>query len=149
MYRGSETAVSCDFIACSKVRGENQPQPNVPQSRRHIVRREETVMSKAKAFERDPVKLDSKHYKVELENSRVRVVRINYRAREKSVMHQHPPGIGIFLTDAHFKFTYPDGKVEDIKAKSGEFLWFEQLWEHLPENLSDKSAEVIYVEVKT
>jgi len=37
-------------------------------------------MSTAKAFERDPVKLDSKHYKVELENSRVRVVRISYRA---------------------------------------------------------------------
>ena len=57
-------------------------------------------MSTAKAFERDPVKLDSKHYKVELENSRVRVVRNSYRAHEKSVMHQHPPGIGIFLTDA-------------------------------------------------
>jgi len=33
------------------------------------------------AFERDPVKLDSKHYKVELENERVRVVRIRYGAR--------------------------------------------------------------------
>ena len=27
-------------------------------------------------FERDPVKLDAKHYEVELENDRVRVVRI-------------------------------------------------------------------------
>jgi uncharacterized RmlC-like cupin family protein len=106
-------------------------------------------MSKAKPFERDPVKLDSKHYKVELENDRVRVVRISYGAREKSVMHQHPRGIGIFLTDAHFKFAYPDGKVEDINAKRGEFLWFGDLWEHLPENLSNQSAEVIYVELKT
>ena len=106
-------------------------------------------MSNAKAFERDPVKLDSKHYKVEMENDRVRVVRISYSGREKSVMHQHPRGIGIFLTDAHFKFTYPDGKVEDIKAKPGEYLWFDDVWEHLPENLSDKSSEVIYVELKT
>jgi len=103
----------------------------------------------SKAFERDPVKLDSKHYNVELENDRVRVVRINYAAHEKSVMHQHPRGVGIFLTDAHFKFTYPDGKVEDINAKRGEFLWFADLWEHLPENLSNQSAEVIYVELKT
>ncbi len=103
----------------------------------------------AKAFERDPVKLDAKHYKVEMENDRVRVVRISYSGREKSVMHQHPRGIGIFLTDAHFKFTYPDGKVEDIKAKPGEYLWFDDVWEHLPENLSDKSSEVIYVELKT
>jgi uncharacterized RmlC-like cupin family protein len=105
-------------------------------------------MSKAKAFDRDPVKLDSKHYKVELDNDRVRVVRISYGAHEKSVMHQHPPGVGVFLTDAHFKFSYPDGKVEDIKAKRGEFLWFADLWEHLPENLSNQSAEVIYVELK-
>jgi len=40
------------------------------------------------AFERDPVKLDPKHYKVEMENDQVRVVRIKYRGREKSVMHQ-------------------------------------------------------------
>ena len=105
-------------------------------------------MSATKVFERDPVKLDSKHYKVELENDRVRVVRISYKGREKSVMHQHPRGIGIFLTDANFKFTYPDGTVEDIKAKKGEHLWFDDVWEHLPENLSDESAEVIYVELK-
>jgi hypothetical protein len=54
-------------------------------------------------FERDPVKLDASHYKVELENDRVRVVRIKYAGKEKSVMHQHPPGVGIFLTDARSK----------------------------------------------
>jgi hypothetical protein len=107
------------------------------------------VASKPKAaLARDAVKVDSKHYKVELENDRVRVVRISYRGREKSVMHQHPPGVGVFLTDAHFKFTYPDGKVEDIKAKAGEYLYFTDVWEHLPENLSSKNAEVIYVELK-
>ena len=104
-------------------------------------------MSKT-VFERDPVKLDSKHYKVELENDRVRIVRIRYSGGEKSVMHQHPPGVGIFLTDARFKFTYPDGKTEDITAKQGEFLWFPEVWEHLPENSTDQTAEVIYVELK-
>ena len=67
----------------------------------------------------DPVKVDSKHYKVEFENDRVRVVRIKYKAREKSVMHSHPESSAVFLTDAHAKFTYPDGKSEDIKAKAG------------------------------
>ena len=100
------------------------------------------------AFERDPVKLDPKHYKIEMENNQVRVVRIKYRGREKSVMHQHPPGIGVFLTDAHFKFSYPDGKTENIKAKRGQYLWFGDVWEHDPVNLSSKSAEVIYVELK-
>src|SRR5271169_2405985 len=70
----------------------------------------------------DPVKLDPKHYKVEFENDRVRVLRINYGPGEKSVMHSHPESIGVFLTDAHAKFTYPDGKSEDIKAKAGSVL---------------------------
>jgi quercetin dioxygenase-like cupin family protein len=61
-------------------------------------------------LERDPVTLDPKHYKVEVENEQMRVVRIKYRAHEKSPMHQHPRGVCVFLTDSHFKFTYPDGK---------------------------------------
>jgi len=100
-------------------------------------------------LERDAVKVDSRHYKVELENDRVRVVRIKYAGKEKSVMHQHPPGVGIFLTDAHNKFSYPDGKTEEIRAKAGDVLWFGEVWEHNPENLSDSNLEVIYVELKS
>jgi quercetin dioxygenase-like cupin family protein len=100
-------------------------------------------------FQRDPVKLDSKRYKVELENDQVRVVRVRYSGGEKSVMHQHPPGILISLTDAHFKFTYPDGKSENIQAKAGEHLWFGEVWEHLPENLSGDGFEGLYVELKS
>src|SRR2546422_5729557 len=44
---------------------------------------------KAQAGAPDAVKVDPKHYKVELENDRVRVVRITYGPREKSVMHGH------------------------------------------------------------
>jgi len=100
-------------------------------------------------FERDPVKLDASHYKVEMENDRVRVVRIKYAGKEKSVMHQHPPGVGIFLTDARSKFSYPDGRAEDIQAKAGQVMWFGEVWEHNPENLSDSDMEVIYVELKS
>jgi quercetin dioxygenase-like cupin family protein len=99
-------------------------------------------------LERDPVKLDPKHYGVELENEQVRVVRIKYRAREKSPMHQHPRGVGVFLTDAHFKFTYPDGKTEEIRKKAGEFMAFAEPWEHQPENLSGKDFEAVYVEIR-
>ncbi len=95
----------------------------------------------------DPVKVDPKHYKVELENDRVRVLRISYGPGEKSVMHGHPAIVAINLTDAHFKFTYPDGKTEDIQAKAGEVLSF-PAFEHLPENLGDKPYEAIAVELK-
>ena len=98
---------------------------------------------------RDAVKVDAKHYKVELENDRVRVVRISYAPGEKSVMHQHPPGVVVFLTDGKFKFTFPDGKTEDIEAKAGQFLTFPEQWEHLPESLTQQPFEAIYIDLKS
>jgi quercetin dioxygenase-like cupin family protein len=95
----------------------------------------------------DPVKVDPKHYKVELENDRVRVIRITYGPGEKSVMHGHPAIVGVFLTDAHFRFTYPDGKSEEIEGKAGQALFFDA-FVHLPENLSEKPFEAIGIELK-
>ena len=68
--------------------------------------------------------------------------------REWLVMHEHPPGLVVFLTDANFTFTYPDGRTEHIEAKAGQFLWFPERWEHLPESLSDTGFEAIYVDLK-
>jgi len=96
----------------------------------------------------DPVVVDSKHYKVELENERVRVLRIKYGPHEKSEMHRHPALVAIMLTDCHARFTYPDGKTEEIIAKAGEVRQF-LAFEHLPENLSAKPFEVIGVELKS
>ena len=99
-------------------------------------------------LDRDPITLDPKHYKVELENDDVRVVRIKYGGLEGSVMHQHRPGLGTFLTDAKFKFTYPDGRTETLEGKAGECIWFGELWEHNAENLVNDVCEVLYVELK-
>ena len=99
------------------------------------------------AFAQDPVKVDAKHYKVVFENNNVRVLRIHYGPHEKSVMHEHPAGVVVFLTDQHGKFTYPDGKTEDVQGKSGETRWTEA-GKHLPENTGDKPFELILVEQK-
>jgi len=95
----------------------------------------------------DPVRVDPRHYKVEFENERVRVVRIKYGPGEKSVMHSHPESIAVFLTDAHAKFTYPDGRTEDINASAGTVQHMEA-FSHLPESLSNTPFEVIQVELK-
>ena len=96
---------------------------------------------------KDAVKLDPKHYKVEFENDKVRVLRIRYGPGEKSVMHSHPNAVAVFLADARAKFTYPDGKKEDIKMKAEQVAWFPPV-EHLPENTSDKPIHLIFVELK-
>ncbi len=95
----------------------------------------------------DPVAVDPKHYTVEVENEKVRVLRIKYGPREKSQMHSHPALVSIMITDCHVRFTYPDGKSEEINAKAGAVRHF-PAFEHLPENLSDKPFEVIGVELR-
>ena len=95
----------------------------------------------------DPVKVDPKHYKVEFENDEVRVLRIQYGPGEKSPMHSHPDGVQVFLTDVHAKFTYPDGKSEELTGKAGEAKWH-PAFAHQPESLSDKPFELILVEMK-
>lgn len=95
----------------------------------------------------DPVQVDSKHYKVEFENDRVRVLRIRYEPGEKSVMHSHPESISVFMTDARAKFTYPDGRSEDISANAGTVLYMDA-FAHEPESTSSQSFEVIQVELK-
>jgi quercetin dioxygenase-like cupin family protein len=96
----------------------------------------------------DPVKVDPKHYKVEFENDRVRVIRIKYGPGEKSVMHSHPESIAVFLTDAQAKFIYPDGRSEDIAANAGTVQHMDA-FTHLPESSSKTAFEVIQVELKS
>ena len=95
----------------------------------------------------DPTQVDPNHYKVEFENDQVRVLRIKYGPHEKSVMHRHPDSLGVHLTDAHVKFTFPDGKTEELRVKAGEFRSY-PAGDHLPENLSDQPLELVFVELK-
>jgi len=95
----------------------------------------------------DPVRVDSKHYKVEFEKERIRVLRIHYGPYEKSVMHSHPDSVAIFQNDVHCRFTFPDGKTEEHRFRAGETM-FTPAGSHLPENLSDQGLDVILIELK-
>lgn len=106
------------------------------------------MLTAPSVFAQDPVKVDSKHYTLEFENSQVRVLRIKYGPHEKSVMHRHPNSVAIFVTDANGKFNLPNGTTQDINSKAGETRWGPATT-HLPENTSDQSFEVILVELKS
>jgi quercetin dioxygenase-like cupin family protein len=106
------------------------------------------VASVVPAIAQDAVKVDSKHYKVEFENEQVRVVRITYGPREKSVMHEHPANLAVFLTDGQVRFTLPDGKTQDVPIKAHTVQW-DGGGKHLPENVGDKAFELVLVELKS
>lgn len=98
-------------------------------------------------MKRDPVKLDPKHHKVEVDNDKVRVLRISFGPHEESPMHSHPGGLIVFLTDQHSKHTDSAGGVHEMSAKRGDVLWVDPT-DHQPENLSSQTMELIFVELK-
>jgi beta-alanine degradation protein BauB len=99
------------------------------------------------ALAQDPVKVDAKHYKVLLDNDQVRVLKIHYNPKEKSVMHEHPATVVVFLNDSKTKFTLPDGSSTDATQKAGD-LAFAEAGKHLPQNVGNTAVEGILVELK-
>lgn len=95
----------------------------------------------------DAVKVDPKHYKVEIDNAKVRVLRVHYGPHEKSVMHTHPASVAVFLADGSVRFTMPDGKTQDATVKAGQ-TQYEGPEVHNPENTGDKPFDVIVIELK-
>jgi hypothetical protein len=83
----------------------------------------------------DPVVVDPKHYKVELENDQVRVLRIHYGPRENGAMHEHILNrVVTYLTD-------------HSNAKAGE-VHLSGAATHTEENAFDQAVERVAVELK-
>lgn len=100
------------------------------------------------AVAQDATKADPAHYKVTLENDQVRILKITYGPKEKSVMHEHPNSIAVFLTDGQIKFTLGDGTSQEATVKAGQSQWMPAV-KPLPENMGDKPLEVLLIEMKT
>ncbi len=96
----------------------------------------------------DPVKIDSKHYKVQFENDQVRVLRVKFGPHEIAPLHEHSLNrVVVYLADQNFRITSADGTVEMAKHKHGEVSWGGPT-RHKEENLNDKPMEVAVVELK-
>lgn len=103
---------------------------------------------KAIASALDPVKLAPNTYKVEFENSQVRVLRVKIGAHQATPMHEHSLNrVTVFLTDQDFRVTDSQGNVSMVKHNAGEAVWGTPLT-HMEENISDLPFEVVTVELK-
>ena len=96
----------------------------------------------------DPTKVDAKHYTVAFENDQVRILRVSYGPREKSILHEHPNSIAVFLVDGKIKFTLADGTSQERDVKVGQSVW-NPAGKHLPENMGDKPFDVVLIEMKS
>jgi quercetin dioxygenase-like cupin family protein len=94
----------------------------------------------------DAVKVAPDIYKVVLENDAVRVVEIQMKRGAKSAMHSHPKSVVYMVTNGKNKFTFPDGKSENIDLKAGEAIWLDPV-SHSVENTGDEMRALL-VELK-
>jgi quercetin dioxygenase-like cupin family protein len=96
----------------------------------------------------DAVAADPEHYTVEFENDQVRVLRVVYGPHEKSVMHEHPDSVAVYLTDGHLRITLPDGRTGEPHVKAGLAMWH-PAGAHLIENLGSTPFELVLTELKS
>ena len=95
----------------------------------------------------DPVKLDPKHHTVPIENAQVRVLRTILEPGLKGPMHEHMHYVVVYLSDLHTNQTLTNGTIVDNLRKRGEVGWREAV-KHQAENVGDKRAEEIQIEIK-
>jgi len=96
----------------------------------------------------DPVKILPNHYRVEFENSQVRVVRVKIGAHQKVALHEHVLNrVVVYLTDQKGTMTTEDGKTDTAQHKAGEASWGTPT-RHREENLLDTPFEAVVVEFK-
>jgi uncharacterized RmlC-like cupin family protein len=97
----------------------------------------------------DPLKVDPKVYKLEFENSQVRVIRVKIPAHGRIPLHEHVLNrVVVYLSDQNSRMTTPDGKTEVAQHKAGEVSWGGAV-KHTEENLNDQAFEGILVEFKS
>ena len=97
------------------------------------------------AFAQDAAKVAPTHFKVLLDNDRVRVLEYRAKKGEKIALHSHPANVVYALENGHTRFTSPDGKVKDLDFKAGEAVWSDG-GPHTQETITD--THVIQIELK-
>lgn len=95
----------------------------------------------------DPLVADPKHFALEFENERVRVLRAKFGPGEKAPMLGFPAMMTVSLTDRDIKFTLPNGRTQRLFGKAGEVVWYDAR-RHQAENMSAKPYEGIIIMFK-
>jgi quercetin dioxygenase-like cupin family protein len=95
----------------------------------------------------DPLVAARESYKVTFENDLIRVLDINLRKGKRSPMHSHPNYLGYAVTSCRVRFTYPDGKSEEVAFKAGDTVWREAE-AHQVDNVGDTDCHVLNIELK-
>lgn len=99
------------------------------------------------AFAQDPVEVAPDHYRVVLEDERVRVLEFTDQPGDKIAMHRHPDYLVYFIEPMKRRFGSSDGKTVDVEVAAGEARSLKAVT-HTEENIGDVGARVLIIEFK-
>jgi beta-alanine degradation protein BauB len=101
----------------------------------------------APAAKGDAVSVDPDHYKVLLDNDRVRVLEFRGAPGNKTPMHSHPDYVTYSFNGGKSVFTYPKGKPVEAVSQAGEVRWH-TAETHAGQNTGEMELHVLIVEIK-
>ena len=96
---------------------------------------------------RDALTVDPKHYRLDMENDKVRVLRLTLQGDDVVPTHADRAGLLVCVNECHIRFTRPDGRAQDIHLQAGETRWVSEDTRSA-KNLSPMSMEMLYIEMK-
>jgi len=99
------------------------------------------------AAAQDAAKLNPSDYKVEIDNTWVRVLRVKQSPHGTAALHQHPPSVMVYLTDARQRITGADGEAREVMHKAGEVAYADAT-KHTEQNVSEQPLEMVVIELK-
>ncbi len=105
------------------------------------------VFAAGTALAQDPVKVAPNHFKVLLDNDRVRVLEFRSKPGDKIGMHSHPDLFVYNFVTGKTRFTSPDGKTTERESKAGDVTW-RGAETHASEYIGTGEAHALLVELK-
>jgi hypothetical protein len=94
----------------------------------------------------DPVTSNPDHYRVVMENDRVRVLEYRDRPGDRTTPHRHPDSV--MLTMSGFRRRLASGdRSADVELPPGTARWLDAQ-EHFGENIGATPTHVFFVELK-
>jgi len=95
----------------------------------------------------DAVTVAPEHYRVVLENDRVRVLEFRCAPGDKTQMHTHPDQVAVGIDGGDYRFSTPDGQVGEMTLETGQVIFADAV-EHATEITGTREARAIVIELK-
>ena len=97
---------------------------------------------------RDALAADPKHYKLDLENDHMRVLRLRLKSDEAVPVHDDRDALFVCVVkDCHIRLARPGGRSQDIHMQAGNSRWI-YADTRSEKNLSSEPLEMLVIEPK-